>query len=290
MIIAEKVDMPDNWSDWLPLNGGLNVYHKIPVKHAGVYRIRARKLEKLIYIGQTGRCLRQRLRALSKGVYSDTMPWNDPHTAAPNLWVWMQEEHFDYEFSFILTSLDTQQRQGLEDYFLWRHRCETGSSTLCNYGRFHRLWMKPSNRKQAMAGGKLSDGKLNPSGLSSSSPLKPSGGSSDDNWMGLLWSQIKPLDNQCIGLVPQHPIIYRIQDTNTLEVIYIGETKKGRDRLKSHARKEWGRRSVCFSYVDAINLTESFLRHEIEVDLIGAFFEEHGRVPEFQYKKIARQL
>ncbi|MDC5757534.1 hypothetical protein OPW41_14345 [Vibrio europaeus] len=271
------------WSNWLPLAGGLEVFRKIPNKKAGLYRVRTSQLDELVYIGQTGRCLRERLRALRKGAYAEVMPWNEPHTAAPNLWIWRHEEQFEYEFSFMTTSLDTPQRQGMEDYFLWRHRHERGRSTLCNYGRFHRSWTKPSNKKQGRLGGKILSGELNPAGLVSSTPLHPTGRSSDDSWMGLSWSQLKPLDISHLDLVPQHPIVYRIQDASTLEVIYIGETKKGRDRLKAHARKDWCGRFVCFSYVDDLDLSESVLRHEFEVDLIGAFFEEQGRVPLFQY-------
>lgn len=273
------------WTDWFPLAGGLDIYRNIPVKQAGLYRIRSSKLNELIYIGQTGRCLRERLRALRKGVYSETMPYNDPHTAAPNLWVWRREENFDYEFSFLPTSLDTPQRQGLEDYFLWRHRHEHGCSTLCNYGRFHRSWIKPTNKKQGRAGRKLEIGKSNPAGLSSSSPLQPLATSHDDNWMGLSWSKPVPLERIQLKQAPKHPAVYRLHDATSLAVIYIGETQNLTHRLKSHALKNWGDIAVCFSFVDELDLTEPHLRHEIEVDLIGSYFEEHGRVPTFQYGK-----
>lgn len=80
------------WSEWLPLNGGIDVYKAVPTKQSGLYRIRAVGKDGLIYIGQTGRCL----RALRSGVYASEMPNNDPHTAAPNLWIWLNEERYEY--------------------------------------------------------------------------------------------------------------------------------------------------------------------------------------------------
>ncbi|WP_210448046.1 hypothetical protein [Vibrio crassostreae] len=276
---------PDSicWSEWYPLSGEIETYSHIPIKRAGLYRIRSNKLNELIYIGQTGRCLRERLRALRKGVYSEFMPFNDPHTAAPNLWVWRYEANLEYEFSFLPTTLETPQRQGLEDYFLWRHRHEHGCSTLCNYGRFHRSWIKPTNKKQGRAGLKLEEGEFNSAGVLSSPPLQPHSSSFKNNWMGLSWSKKEPLELAKIKLAPIHPAIYRIHDANSQAVIYIGETHSLASRLKAHARKSWGGVPVLFSFFDELNLTEPHLRHEYEVDLIGAFFEEQGRVPKFQY-------
>ncbi|GAL03381.1 hypothetical protein JCM19237_6275 [Photobacterium aphoticum] len=263
--------------------GGAEVYRNIPIKQAGLYKIRAIQRNELIYIGQTGRCLRERLRALRTGVYSESMPYNDPHTAAPNLWVWRHEANFEYEFSFLLSDLETPQRQGLEDYFLWKHRQTQQCSTLCNYGRFHRSWIKPSNKKQARAGRLLGEGECNPAGLSSSSPLKPYANSVDKDWMSLAWSSPALLDSSHIKHAPQHAAVYRLQDINSNDVIYIGETQNIAKRLQSHSRVNWGGKQVSFSFVDTLNLAESHLRHEIEVDLIGAYFEEQGRVPLFQY-------
>ncbi|WP_211916325.1 hypothetical protein [Vibrio sp. B1REV9] len=48
--------------------------------------------------------------------------------------------------------------------------------------------------------------------------------------------------------------------------------------MKNLAWSEWlplnGEKSL-FSFAQGIDLSESHLRHEIEVDLIGAYFEEH---------------
>lgn len=274
------------WSNWLPLNGDANVYKSVPRKKSGVYRIRSVGKDGLIYIGQTGRCLRERLRALRSGVYAQDMPYNDPHTAAPNLWVWLNEEHYEYEFSFLVSDLDTPQRQGLEDFFLWKHRKEFGFSTLCNYGRFHKHWLKPTNKKQGRKGERLASGHFNLAGLTSSTVLKHIGKSHDANWMGLDWSEPEVLSSATINLLDNTPAVYRIMDSPSQEVIYIGETKDLQNRLKAHAKKAWNGENTRFSFAQGIDLSESHLRHEIEVDLIGAYFEEKQRVPCFQYGQL----
>ncbi|MFV0574728.1 MAG: GIY-YIG nuclease family protein [Vibrio sp.] len=67
------------------------------------------------------------------------------------------------------------------------------------------------------------------------------------------------------------------------EVIYIGETKDLQSRLKSHSQRSWTEAKILFSFSQSIELSESHIRHEIEVDLIGAYFAENNRVPIFQY-------
>lgn len=274
------------WSEWLPLNGGVEVYKSVPAKQSGLYRIRAVGKKGLIYIGQTGRCLRERLRALRSGVYAQEMPYNDPHTAAPNLWVWLKEEGYEYEFSFLVSDLDTPQRQGLEDFFLWSHRKEFGFSTLCNYGRFHKQWIKPTNKKQGRKGERFSGGRFNSSGLTSSDVLKHIGKSNDVSWMGLDWSEPSLLNTVSVNMLGNAPAVYRIMDSLSREVIYIGETKELQSRLKSHAKKLWKGEKTLFSFAQDIDLSQAHLRHEIEVDLIGAYFEENQRVPCFQYGQL----
>ncbi|MCX6697252.1 MAG: hypothetical protein NTV84_06800 [Methanoregula sp.] len=65
------------------------------------------------------------------------MPWNDPHTAAPSLWVWTDAECFAYECSAAPPGASANGRRGMESFLLYRYRQEYGASTLCNFGRFH---------------------------------------------------------------------------------------------------------------------------------------------------------
>ena len=59
------------WSDWRPL-AGAGRDRRLP-KSPGLYRIRRIETQQLLYLGQTGRSLRQRLGSLS-GVYGAEMP------------------------------------------------------------------------------------------------------------------------------------------------------------------------------------------------------------------------
>ena len=79
---AERLQALD-WSPWLPLEGA----RRDPriARLPGLYRIRSVETGRILYIGQTGRTLRERLGALG-GVYGDVIPYNDPHTAGPALW------------------------------------------------------------------------------------------------------------------------------------------------------------------------------------------------------------
>jgi hypothetical protein len=61
-----------------------------------------------MYIGQTGRSLRERINDLIRNSILERMPFNDPHTAAPNLWAWLKTDSFQYEFSF--TEFDKDDR------------------------------------------------------------------------------------------------------------------------------------------------------------------------------------
>lgn len=64
------------------------------------------------------------------------------------------------------------------------------------------------------------------------------------------------------------------------KVVYEGESGDQRGRLQTHAR-DWGVPAAC-SWV-ATQATEAYQRHEIENDLIGACFAEHGGSPVRQF-------
>jgi hypothetical protein len=117
-----------------------------PTTHnSGVYRIRIAKEPCLAYIGQTGRNLRERGRTLALRTLDTPMPFNDPHTAAPNLWAWHDAAGYQFECSVASNHLNDAERQILECYLLWQYRLEKGESTLCNHGRFHQEYRKSRN-------------------------------------------------------------------------------------------------------------------------------------------------
>ncbi len=76
-----------SWSPWVAFDADIPTFKQIPPE-PGLYRIRPLGEDFLMYIGQTGRTLRQRLNELRHNVKKEEMPFNDPHTAAPSLWAW----------------------------------------------------------------------------------------------------------------------------------------------------------------------------------------------------------
>ena len=110
-----------------PLNADL-VRTAAPLS-PGIYRIRV----SLTYIGQTGRTLRERLLALANGTHSEQCPFNDPHTAAPHLWLLSRLDGAQLEFSCTPVAGDRSALRGTEDMLLWRHRVENKCSTEANY-------------------------------------------------------------------------------------------------------------------------------------------------------------
>jgi excinuclease UvrABC nuclease subunit len=78
-----------NWSPWASFTTR-EKWKLIPTE-TGVYRVRPAGTNFIAYIGETGRQLRGRLSSLRRGTLSNVMPFNDSHTAAPNLWAWRQE-------------------------------------------------------------------------------------------------------------------------------------------------------------------------------------------------------
>ena len=138
------------WSEWISLAASITEYKRYITRTPGFYRVRIMGRETLAYVGQTGRDLRERTRALAShaGRPTDDPPWNDPHTAAPGLWAWKTEEGFEYEVSVASRRLSAPHRQCMEDGLLYEYRLKKGESTLANHGRFHPRWERPSNKKQ----------------------------------------------------------------------------------------------------------------------------------------------
>ena len=134
------------WEPWVPLERQaiMRTGPAVP----GVYRIRRQGGvgNRLVYIGQTGRTLRERLLALAAGVNAEQCPFNDPHTAAPHLWFLRRQGGARLECSCAPVAGDVQVLRGTEDMLLWRHRVTTGVSTEANYGRFYPGYTRPTNR------------------------------------------------------------------------------------------------------------------------------------------------
>lgn len=229
----------------------------------------------LYYIGQTGRSLRDRLRALSTHTLAHKMPFNDPHTAAPNLWAWRKTHRVQFECSVAPIELAKPLRLGLESYLLWKYRIEWGESPLCNLGRFHPNFTRPGNRSTARAGKCLAKGEVNPAGGPSAPPLRKIGVPSDPNWLGLEWFKYDRQELPDKGL-------YKIVHKHKSEVVYIGQSKNLRLRIVSHLRRNWGMPIDIW----CVKLDGTCLDHhlyEVENDLIAAFYSQTKTVPRWQF-------
>jgi hypothetical protein len=72
-LIASQNRLSFGWTEWVPFVGG---DFKLLPTAAGIYRVRIRDQNRLAYIGQTGRNLRERLSDLRRNTLAKGMPFN----------------------------------------------------------------------------------------------------------------------------------------------------------------------------------------------------------------------
>ena len=266
------------WSPWVHFRDKDSF--KLFPNSPGVYRIKPVGRAELFYIGQTGRTLRERLRSLIANSLQDAMPYNDPHTAAPSLWVWIDAENLQFEASAAAVDLPRPERMGLESCLLWLYRCESSKSTACNYGRFHPNYEKSRDRNSGKRGSMLPDGKTNPAGSKSIKPLLNQGSYREENWMGLNWQKPLQLNQKNLQNIPAGKGIYIILNE---EILYIGQSANIKARLTAHCRKDWGESPVIFKYYSMPDETLPHQLKEWENDLIGAYYYLTKHVPKYQF-------
>jgi predicted GIY-YIG superfamily endonuclease len=264
------------WTDWIPLKTTPKVRKIIPTSQ-GLYRIRADGYSGIIYIGQTTN-LKRRTSTLSNHSHKDQMPFSDPHTAAPNLWVWRKEKGWTYEVSVTKTELSKQNREACESYLLWMYRTAQNESTLCNHGRFHPDYEKSKTRKNGKRGRELGKNETNSAGDLSYLPLPASGKPISNSWMGRDWSRILPLSNRTN--VPPISGLYKIVLNN--QIVYIGQTENLAKRIRSHNRR-FKDHEYSYTIVDHESLYHQ--RHELENDLIGNYYQIYKEAPKRQFKR-----
>jgi hypothetical protein len=276
-----------SWSPWVPFTAYKDEFRQIP-KEPGLYRIRAVGNNPLMYIGETRRTLHLRLQDLRMEMLGsgERMPWAEPHTEAPALWAWQDAEGYEYECSAAPLDASANSRQGMETYLLYRYRQESGQSPACNFGRFHPRYRKSSGRKEHLRGGKLEDGQMNnPAGGPSYPALEVTGTPGEPGWMGLLWSQFESLTQEKIRAAPAGQGLFILIEADSKEIIFISHSAHCQNRLADLSRKPWEEKSLLFSFH---GLAKTVLPHQIremETDLIGNYFEQNQKAPEFQFRK-----
>lgn len=259
------------------MDAPLSVFQSQVASAPGFYRIRTPTHAELglVYLGQTGRNLRERTRSLARGIHRDLddCPWNDPHTAASILWAYRHEDRFEFEVSVAVAHLITPVRQCYEDYLLYLHRIHHGHSTLSNHGRLHPLWTRPTNRTNGIAAKRRDVPVLYPS-------LPVAFGDDDfagSHWLDLEWTEFHPLDDL---KEPDKPGVYRIERDSKL--IYCGQSSNLLSRIHTHSNDP--------RFIDSavsVHEMEAPTSHQLkerETDLIGAYFASAGVPPIHQYR------
>ncbi len=268
------------WTDWYKFKDWETVKSILP-KTGGLYRIRPEEKDFLMYIGQTGRSFRERIKELLCDIDSKLMPYNDPHTATPNLWAWRKTDNFDYEFSCAEYKGDVKDRETMETVLLWKYRQIRGESTCCNHGRFNPYYSKSGSRKQGIRGillKKEEQNKFKPSYKPLTDVCKPE----DTNWMGLTWTDLKESSEIKNSKIPISAGVYKIFNEKK-ELLYIGETKKLKNRIMTHISKNWGENYILISYCVLDRDILSFQLKEIENDLIGSYCYNYSKNPKYQF-------
>lgn len=274
------------WTEWIPFSNN-NLLSQLPAK-PGLYKIRPVGSDFLVYIGQTGRSLKERMKSHLRGyLKSDTeMPFNDPHTAAPSLWAWRDAEGWDFECSVAVLEFPAlekeqgkQMREGVESYLLWKYRLERGESTHCNFGRFHPDYVKSASRKSGKRGGRLPKGVKNPAWGMSFPPADVFGNPTDEDWMHEVWSVPQRLipNEITVGNIPGCYKIIVDED-----VVYIGQSSRLHARLMMHVGKKWGENPL-YSVVCMSEDTPVYQLLERENDFIGGYVSQMKRPPKFQF-------
>ena len=282
------------WTEWRPL---LRASRDLEIPRSpGLYRIRRVGRRDLDYVGETGRSLRERLGML-RGIYSEEMPYNDPHTAGPALWALRQESGCEFEASVAPVKGSRQWRKGLEAVAIGLYRQEYGRSPTVEFGR-----MLPGYRPSCGGDAKKESAHLRPRGGRSKDPherhllgIPPVGSLKGDpqgeRWGGHAWSPWSSLAELSARSGAGGSGLYRIRGTEYRWLLYVGEGRI-RPRLTHHrqsARNLGNRQAAILAAQDRLEcswVVGGWLDHqrlELENDLIAAHVLETGSVPSAQF-------
>ncbi|WP_203933846.1 GIY-YIG nuclease family protein [Virgisporangium ochraceum] len=277
------------WSGWHPLTD--RAARLGTPRGPGLYRVRAVGDTGLAYVGQT-KSLSRRLNHLTV-LYQDEIPYNDPHTAAPCLWVMRTVHGAEFEFSVVEVAGDVRDRMAAESVVVSEHRAEFGRSPTASFGRMPDGWVKSSgNNKRLAQAGRLVRGYPDsrkrrsgdhPSVLDSGrDPTAP-------DWAAMPWSRwssnliTRPIAGQILG-------VYRVRRSGDHTLLYIGQGRVNA-RLTAHVLK--GRRASRDHHAAfAGDLEASWValpgctpaqRMEVECDLIASHILRTKHAPELQF-------
>ncbi|MDL0145541.1 GIY-YIG nuclease family protein [Halobacterium salinarum] len=272
------------WSNWGTLDPGGDHLSTFSTDE-GLYRVRHPARPGLEYIGETGRSVRGRVRALAHGVFAEEMPYRDPHTAAPCLWAVQQEEAEKLEVSVTTPTLaeDKQSRKAFEDALIAVYRREMGESPTANFGRIIDGYRQSTYRSGEERGGPLEPGQTESNTEDGVGPLDWSRSSDvlSEDWMGLLWSSPRPLADADTS-IPTDDGLYRIwREGEAPPLEYIGQSSNLKSRLYRHRRNR--HEALLFSYSELGEHDAQHKREEVETELIGVHWLAVGESPGDQF-------
>jgi hypothetical protein len=274
-----------SWTPWQALRA--EAISATAPKAPGLYRVRrAGCTSRLVYIGQTGRTLRERLMALAAGANGEACPYNDPHTAAPYLWLLRRVEAVELEFSAAAVAADRPTLRGMEDMLLWRHRIELGCSTEANYGRFYSGYTRPTSR-WIVRGAKRTPGRIavaDPRALDLFSATEPAL-VGVGHVLAAPWWERTPLS--AVAALPPLPALYCVAEKGIEEPAYVGETTSLVMRATAHAKARMPLREPLMAYRLLPEGTPKHVLRELESDALGWHFWHTRRVPLLQYRTVA---
>lgn len=271
-----------DWSPWLSLHSDEDEIALLSTD-PGVYRVRHPAYEGLVYIGETGRSVRGRLRSLAGGITDDEMPYSDPHTGSPCLWSIIDKHGPDFEVSAAtpVAAEDKGQRKAIEDALIAVHRRETETNLVGNFGRMPPGYEKSKMRSTEVRGGPCDESPRSFREGIDPLPWEKPEKLTDMNWLGLTWSEALPLA-EMDSSVPAEPGLYRIWDpASSPPLEYIGQSVDLRGRLRSHSRSRDGK--LRFAFVECPDFQEQFQRQQAESTLLGAHWLACQSPPRDQY-------
>ncbi|TWH16648.1 hypothetical protein L618_002200000580 [Rhodococcus rhodochrous J45] len=215
------------WSSWFPLLG-ISRNSSVP-RLPGIYRVRRRDFDRLDYIGQTGRSLRERLGALSR-CHAEQMPYRDPHTAAPALWALRDATGCEFEASFVAVAGDSHTRKGQEALAIGLYRQESGASPTAQFGRIPDGYRASSanNSRLVAAGARFRGGLYDGpplaehcAGAPPVGPLTPN--TQSQSWCGHGWSPWIALSDVRFTIPANTVGLYRIRGDCNDTLLYVGQ-------------------------------------------------------------------
>jgi hypothetical protein len=124
-----------HWSAWVSLDNATRAYRGGSPPTPGLYRIRTNRSAGLIYVGETGKGIRNRLQMLQAAIRyaSPGSVGRPPHVAGACVAAHIRGGH-SVEVSWVVApELDARERKGLECDLIAAHRRQLGSSPDCQF-------------------------------------------------------------------------------------------------------------------------------------------------------------